>query len=263
MSLNVLFAEAEVAQAADMAQAGGPNWVLIIGIAVVFVVLACLLLIPSKKAIGEDDKKAIEDKSKDKPALTDDDKDKKSLAEIKESKRANGSDSKSKDEMRELRKERRAATQTEKAIQEREDAKDAADAEKSVEESAEPDVDAAKALEKAEKAEAEAKAEAEDEHEKMTAPIDDIITKSDADVGDVLSSLFGGSEKSALDDLNFDDVIGKEIEAPQGPVFPTLGSALIPLSELTAAADKAEKEELSPLDEISKKLAEKAEKKTL
>ena len=241
MSLNYLLAQA----------AGGPNWYLIIGIIVVFVVVAIVLLIPSKQSkIGAEDEKSL--KGDDVKALPDGDDKDKSLAEIKESKRATVSDSKSKDELRELRKERRAATQTEKAIQEREE-KEGNDS---------LDVDAEKALEKAAKAEAEAKAELE----KMTAPIDDIITKSDADVGDVLASLFGNNEKSSgFSDLNFDDVIGQEIK-PEGPVFPTLGSALIPLNELTAAAAESESEDsgktLSPLDEISQKLAEKAEKKT-
>ncbi len=236
--------------------AGGPNWILIIGIVVVFVVVAVVLLIPSKHSkIGAENDKAL--KGDDTKALTDGDDKEKSLAEIKESKRATVSDSKSKDEMRELRKERRAATQTEKAIQEREE-----------KEAGELDADAAEALEKAARAEAEAKADAEAELEKMTAPIDDIITKSDADVGDVLASLFGNSEKSSgFSDLNFDDVIGQEIKT-EGPVFPTLGSALIPLNELTAAAAASESESddsgkaLSPLDEINQKLAEKAEKKT-
>ena len=237
--------------------AGGPNWILIIGIVVVFVVVAVILLIPSKQSkIGAENDKAL--KGDDTKALTDGSDKEKSLAEIKESKRATVSDSKSKDEMRELRKERRAATQTEKAIQEREE-----------KEAGELDADAAEALEKAARAEAEAKADAEAELEKMTAPIDDIITKSDADVGDVLASLFGNSEKksSGFSDLNFDDVIGQEIKT-EGPVFPTLGSALIPLNELTAAAAASESESddsntaLSPLDEINQKLAEKAEKKT-
>lgn len=245
MSLNYLLAQA----------AGGPNWYLIIGIIVVFVVVAIVLLIPSKQSkIGAENEKSL--KGDDVKALPDGDDKDKSLAEIKESKRATVSDSKSKDELRELRKERRAATQTEKAIQEREE-KEGNDS---------LDVDAEKALEKAAKAEAEAKADAEAELEKMTAPIDDIITKSDADVGDVLASLFGNNEKSSgFSDLNFDDVIGQEIK-PEGPVFPTLGSALIPLNELTAAAAESESEDsgktLSPLDEISQKLAEKAEKKT-
>ncbi len=243
--------------------AGGPNWVLIIGIVVVFVVVAIVLLIPSKQAkLDADAKKALKDESGEKKALPEgDDKDQKSLAEIKESKRANVSDSKSKDELRELRKERRAATQTEKAIQEREEK----EADDDAESSASDDIDAAEALKKAEQAEADAKADAEAELEKMTAPIDDIITKSDADVGDVLASLFGNNEKSTgFSDLNFDDVIGQEIKT-EGTAFPTLGSALISLTELTAAAeadDNSKANEVSPLDEISKKLAEKAEKKT-
>ena len=239
--------------------AGGPNWVLIIGIIVVFVIVAIVLLIPSKRSALDADAKKVLDADSKKALPEGDDKDQKSLAEIKESKRATVSESKSKDEMRELRKERRASAQTEKAIQEREEK----EAESDSESPASHDIDAAEALKKAEQAEAEAKADAEAELEKMTAPIDDIITKSDADVGDVLASLFGNNEKSSgFGDLNFDDVIGQEIKT-EGTALPTLGSALISLNELTAAAEAEEdKSNVSPLDEISKKLAEKAEKKT-
>ena len=215
--------------------AGEPNWTLIISIGAGFLILLVLLLLPPRKtkAIEDGKKKAIQDKSAG--ALSpeaDRNKDQLSLAEIKEAKRTVVSDEKSKDEMRELRKERRAAVQTEKAVRGREDA-------------AETEKEAAVEAEKADKG---------------VNPFDDVLTNADSNAGDVFASLFGTGSKDS--DFSLDADLGLASPSTEGKVaFPTLGSALIPLSDF--AKDESAEAKEDPLDELTKRLAAKAEKKTL
>ena len=63
--------------------------------------------------------------------------------------------------------------------------------------------------------------------------------------------------KFSLDDF------GGSSRVDSNTAFPMLGSALIPLSEQTKNGQKTEKEELETLDELTRRFAEKAEKKTL
>jgi len=216
--------------------AGEPNWTLIIGIGIVFLVLLVLLLLPPKKtrAIEDGKKKAIQDKAADGASPeADRNKDQLSLAEIKEAKRTVVSDEKSKDEMRELRKERRAAVQTEKAVRGREEV---AETEK------------------------EAAAEAEEKADKGVNPFDDVLTNADSNAGDVFASLFGAGSKDS--EFSLDADLGLASPSTEGKVaFPTLGSALIPLSDF--AKDETAEAKEDPLDELTKRLAAKAEKKTL
>lgn len=279
MSISTLY----LAQASAPAT-GDPNW-LVIGILVgLFVVLAIVLMLPSKRAITDDSGKALEDPTKQDNANKIEnktDKEKLSLAEIKEVRRESVSADKSKEELRELRKERRAATQTDKAVHERESeenaqsekVKAAVDSEKVSEkedateekkvETVQEKADEKPAESEPEKEEKPAEREPEKKEEKpadeaITAPIDDVVIKSDTDANDVFNSLFGGSD---LSELNFDD-LGSTSKPVDDTAFPTLGSALIPLSEITEANKEAKKEEINPLDELTKRLAEKAEKKT-
>ena len=226
-------------------------------------------------------------------------KDKLSLAEIKKEKRANVSEEKSKEELRELRRERRAATQTEKAVSERENAEDAESAkEVKAEAKSEPEAakveaekevepvkadetavsEAVKAAEEAARKAAEEAAEAdralksaEEEARKAREKLDEMARKtkelersleadvvSNAEPEDVFSSLFGDEDSS----LGFDDFSKSDSKPVEGTVFPTLGSALIPLEQLSKAADEAEAE-IDPFEELTKRMAAKAEKKTL
>lgn len=254
--------------------AAGPNWVTLgIVFGVMVLILIVILVIPngvSPEAIEGDkkDRKALEDKTARK-ALTDGetDKEKMSLAEIKESKRAAVGEDKSKEERRELRKERRAATQTANAIHEREES-GAKTEEKKSEEAA---VEAVKAEEKKSdevKAEAvksdEVKAEtakseaAKAEESKPSAAeifaADEQLGKVDTDAGDIFASLFGDSDPSKLD---LDDLT--ETPKPtEGTVFPSLGSALIPLTEV----QKDEEEGVDVLSELAKRFENQSEKKT-
>lgn len=225
-----------------------------------------------------------------------------SLAEIKKEKRANVSEEKSKEELRELRRERRAATQTEKAVSERENAEDAeaaketkaeakseaaakADEEVKAEEAkvaeaakaADTMSEAVKAAEEAARKAAEEAAEAdralkeaEEEARKarenleMALKSKDLERSLEADVvsnsepEDVFSSLFGDEDSS----LDFDEFSKADSKPVEGTVFPTLGSALIPLDQLAKAADEAEAD-IDPFEELTKRMAAKAEKKTL
>lgn len=122
---------------------------------------------------------------------------------------------------------------------------------------------AAKALEEAEQAAREARKAAEAAAEKardIEKLIDeDIVSDAEADSSDVFSSLFGGDGPS----LGFEDVAEKNEEAPaEATFFPTLGSALIPLDQLSKAADE-EEASIDPFEELTKRMAAKAEKKTL
>ena len=255
-----------LAQVPEMA-ANEPNW-MIIGILVgIFVFLAIILLIPSKpKELPEESevKEPLEDKASKHKVLSDDSEEKPhlSLSEIKGAKRASVSDNKSKDEMRELRKERRAATQTANAIHEREEAskrQEETDEPEAAEQVAEavPEAEPAPVLEPSEEAAKEPSAE-----EKLASPIDDILTNSDAGASDVYTSLFGNSG-AGMGSLNLDDIVSETPNVSDNSIFPTLGSKLIPLNELMAAADEKEEPITNPLDELTKKFADKAEKKTL
>ena len=258
MSSITIHAVAQADQAAQAAQAAqaGPNWVLIGIIIGVVVILAIVFLIPNKKpAIEDKDKKDKLPAEGDKKALEDKSKEDLSLAEVKESKRAAVSEDKTKEELRELRKERRAATQTEKAVHDREQAaQDGADAGKSDADASK--VEAASADDTA-KDVADAKADAtdaaKDDASKADAAKDDaakddakdsksldgslgvaneLLGKADADSADVFASLFGGGKE-----LDFDAEIGNSSNTADGPVIPTLGSALISLDDLTKAAE--------------------------
>ena len=235
-----------------MAQAAmdSPNWVtigIIVGVMVVIGVI--LLLIPNGNydAISSDEKKgrkAIEDKSRKsgKKALGDGeqlDKEKMSLAEIKEAKRASVGEDTSKAEMRELRKERRAATQTANAVHEREEKDDKKSGDNA-------GIDAGNA----DGSKASTKPNAAD-----IFAVDDMIANADTDTGDVFASLFGGDAS----ELSFDDVM--DVPKPaDGMVFPSLGSALIPLEELTREADADGG--LDTLSELTKRFDNSSEKKT-
>ena len=258
-----------LAQVPEVA-ANEPNW-MILGIIIgIIVILAIFLLIPLKpdKALGsEEPKKSLDDEDSKRKALPDDSDDKQlSLAEIKGAKRAAVSENKSKDEMRELRKERRAATQTANAIHEREEAAKRSEESEEVEEIEEPvsqEIDEVQDSTSSELLSEASGSEAEDsEKDKLTAPIDDILTNSEAGTSDVFASLFGNSV-SDEGGLKFDGVVSETPNASDGSVFPTLGSKLIPLNELMAAAEEKDEPPINPLDELTKKLADKAEKKTL
>lgn len=244
------------AQATDVVDMTVPNWTPLLIILGIMAFIAILLLIPSKevKALedadkkskpaikGESEKKALEDKT---------DKENLSLSEVKEAKRAAVAENMSKEELRELRKERRAATQTEKAIQERSEAQ-----------ASEEKEDAAEAEEvKAEEVKAEeVKAEeAEEKKEEISlSSADELMADSSADAGDMFASLFGdnNSEGFSLDD----DFSVDTVDVDEGTLFPTLGSALIPLSEFTKAAEDPEGSDA--LEELTKRLSGSAEKKT-
>ena len=261
-----------------MAQAAGPNWMtlgIIFGVMVLIFVI--LLLIPSgvdKSALESDKKKpkAIEDKTDKKalPAADQTDKDKMSLAEIKEAKRASVSEDKSNEERRELRKERRAATQTANAIHERESSEHASDENKDEAKAEEKKSDTVVADNSSEEKSAESKPETATEkavssEEKAKSgddkgsaanidAVDEIISKADNDTGDVFASLFGGVIDS---DLSFDDIT--DVPKPEnGSVFPTLGSALIPLTDFAHDDDDG----FDALSELTKRLEDKSEKKT-
>ena len=245
-----------LAQVPEMA-ANEPNWMIIGIILGIMVILAIFLLIPLKldNAVeAEESKKSLDDEGYKRKALPDSSEDKQqlSLAEIKESKRAAVSENMSKDEMRELRKERRAATQTANAIHDREEAAKHADSEESegADDSAVND------------AAGQESADAAVESENNSLSANDLLTNSDAAASDVFASLFGSS---GSDDggLKFDGVVSETPNASDGAFFPTLGSKLIPLNELMAAAEEKEEPATNPLDELTKKLADTAEKKTL
>ena len=253
-----------LAQATEVASE--PNWVLIGSIVGAFVILAIVLMFASKKRLGADKTpdKAIEDASgsKDAGAKALEDKEQLSLAEIKVAKREAVSADKSKEELRELRKERRAASQTDKAIHEREEAEEKDD--KKVEEKSETEE---KVQEEAVASESDAKAdEATDkgeekaEEKKSDDPLGDLFGQSSSDTGDVFASLFG-SKNSSLDIFGSSDFdVDSAPKASNATVFPTLGSALIPLEDLKKSAENSDS---NPLDELTKRLNEKAEKKTL
>ena len=247
---------------AEAAAAGGFPWVIVI-ILGVFVILGIALIIPSRNKQIEsdkDDKKKLPEKD-DKKLLktendgeeTESDKAHMSLAEIKDAKRQTVSENHTKDELRELRKERRAATQTANAIHERENMAKSDDEEDEEEISSDTEI---------ETEDTNLSAETEDnEKDKITAPIDDIITKTDAGASDVFASLFGNKSNSEMN-LEFDEPMG-DSETDSGDVFfPMLGSKLIPLNELTAAAAADDNNDgVSLLDGLTKKIADNAEKK--
>ncbi len=253
----------------------------------------------SKPALKFDDLKAIEDKDDKEESV---DKPRKSLAEIKVAKRAVVSEEKSKEELRELRKARRASAQTEKAIQKREvkeAEKSAKDAEKSSddaviveeaekEETQKVSVVAEEAEEKASEAEAETVAavdesepvsetpdsqilemsglaEAHDLSEEKSAEpnvqnSNEVMVDVTADTSDMFATLFG--DDASHDSLSFDEIErGNPTSVDDGTIFPTLGSALIPLNEIEKAAED-KTEVVDALDELTRRLSDKAEKKT-
>lgn len=271
---------------------GEPNMLVVGGIILVFVVLLVWLLLPSKKQLPEDSSKALP--KDDTKSQQKEEKAKLSLSEIKEAKRENVTAEMSKDELKALRKERRAATQTALAVIEREekaaekadenektdgDAEKANDAtekaDENVSETTEKAVEASedKAAEPAEKSDKtddsdkkDADAEAPQSEKKidideLTAPIDDILTRSSSAPDDIFASLFG-SKDSDNSGLTFDNVGDDAQPETESAEFPMLGSALISLSEMTKRAQEAGSD-ADPLAELTKRLSEKAEKKTL
>lgn len=274
-----------------MAQAAGPNWMtlgIIFGIMVLIALV--LLILPNgvdHSEIESDKKKPkeLEDKTAKKslPAADQSDKEKMSLAEIKEAKRASVSEDKSKEERRELRKERRAATQTANAIHEREATENSADEKKEIKaeaprteekksevvvtenkaeekKSAETAAETAKesatetATEKVVSNEEKAKSSEDKGNAADILAVDEIIAKADNDTGDVFASLFGEVGES---ELSFDDIT--DVPKPEnGSVFPTLGSALIPLNDLPHDDDDG----FDALSELTKRFENKSEKKT-
>lgn len=277
-----------------------PNWTLIGGLIAAFVVIAVFLLIPRKPQLQDESKgtKAIEDKSEKKESAKSlEDKEKLSLAEIKEAKRENVSADKSKEELRELRKERRAAIQTDKAIQEREstestdekgaalehaenqdDAKQDNSMKSATEETAnatatdDSDKKEEKATCNAENVTSASEADSSDEapaSKETDLKMDDVVTQTSSDTGDVFASLFGNDDNMDLFGNASDSKLDFDFESKpatadikNATVFPTLGSALIPLDELRKQAGD-ESHDSNPLDELTKRLAAKAEKKTL
>lgn len=274
-----------------------PNWTLIGGLIAAFVVIAVFLLIPRKPQLQDESKgtKAIEDKSEKKESAKSlEDKEKLSLAEIKEAKRENVSADKSKEELRELRKERRAATLTDKAIQEREsaeekgtalehaenqdDAKQDDSMKSATEETAntaatdDSDKKEEKATCDAENVPSASEADSSDEapaSKETDLKMDDVVTQTSSDTGDVFASLFGNDDNMDLFGNASDSKLDFDFESKpaatdikNATVFPTLGSALIPLDELRKQAGD-ESHDSNPLDELTKRLAAKAEKKTL
>lgn len=240
MSINVIMlsqavAEQTVVTVAEVS-AREPNWTLIAIIAGIIAILAIAFLIPSKPGAIEDlskkDKlKALTDGDSSVKSLEDKsssvDKDKLSLAEIRENKRAAVSEEASKEDLRELRKSRRAATQTQNAVHHREEAELAAKAEQvSLEES-------------------EVSEEAVEENLFADA--------HPSDSEDIFSSFF--------DNNNFED---DSVSSPSCDVIPTLGSALISLDAMRAAADASEDEgDLGLFNGMLANADSSAEKKTL
>lgn len=247
-----------LAQAIAQNQVGEPNWPLIGGIVAVFAILAVILLIPSKKSLESRAPEALpasEETTVKELAADKTDKEKLTLAEIKESKREAVAGDTSKEAMRELRKERRADVQTDRAVHELEAAK-----EKETEK-AQQDAKDETVVEKSTKEVEKSEKSAQSEAESGMPAIDDVITKSDTDAADVFASLFGGDSKS--DAFSFDG-LSESPKPTEGTVFPTLGSALIPLSAVQEAANGCEEAgDVDMLSELTKKLAEKSEKKTL
>jgi len=242
------------AAAAETAAAGGPSVVLIIIIVVILLVAIVFLVKPRKdeKAIESDDKKKLSnDNKKSLPSDVnlenyEDKKENLSLAEVKAAKRQTA-DEMSKEELRALRKERRAATQTEKAVKEREDEENDADENDSESEASE-----------AVKADSEKKSVIDSEKSDDPKSKKEEIAKSEK----AIASLFSDDD-DPFGSFEFDD--DKSDSASAGTVFPTLGSALISLDQLNKAAEaEAEaEEEKDALDELTKRLIEKSEKKTL
>lgn len=259
-----------------------PNWMIVVVIAAIFLGLVIFLILPRKKKLGDDstEKQLTDDKKKAssdadvRPENYEEKKENLSLAEIKAAKRQTADDM-SKEELRELRKERRAATQTEKAMREHEDDK------ASPESSANKDVDEASGsvtsavigdeTSSQEGTAKEAAASAQDTKPESDITIDDenVVIKSDVDTKDVFASLFGDAPSSFEDPFAsfndpFSDASASESEA-DGPVFQqTLGSQLISLDALTKAAAEADaKSGEGSWEELTKRLVEKSEKKTL
>ncbi len=263
-----------LAQAAEVANE--PNWIVIGALIGLFAVLAIILLIPPKKKLTDADaeKKAIEAEPSESKAA--ENKEDLSLAEIKVAKREAVAADMSKEELRELRKERRAATQTDKAVhgraetedKDKENADDSHDASKAGEEvkadaeTAESESDGALHAQDADPSSDDNKTE----KESLSDAIDDVLTNASTDASDVFASLFGSKKDDSLDifgsnsakDFDFDSADSSK--PANATVFPTLGSALIPLDELRK---QSEESEADPLGELTKRLAAKAEKKTL
>ena len=274
----------------------------LVGAFVVLAIL--FLYVPTKKRLPSDtttDKKVIEDGSgaKDTVSKAIEDKERLSLAEIKVAKRETVSADKSKEELRELRKERRAAAQTDKAIHDREEAEEKAkESAVAPDESKTDDVETEKEEEREDKAQEtskedvvadksdataedsateetpendasdktseESKTEDASDEKKSSDSLDDILTQSSSDTGDIFASLFGtkgdGLDMFGNADSSFDFAEDNAPKPANATIFPTLGSALIPLDDLQKSADESD---ANPLDELTKRLNEKAEKKTL
>jgi len=260
--------------AVEQAVSGDPNWALIILIVAIVLGLAIFLLKPSKdeKAIESDEQKKLS-KPKKKAALEDgtskdislenyeEKKENLSLAEIKVAKRQTAEEM-SKEELRSMRKQKRAATQTEKAVKDRADAEVKVEAEvkADAEVEAKEAVVAAEAETETKAVEAEVKADAEVEAKEavVAAEVEAEPAKEavEAESKDVMSMFSDDDDEDLFG--SFDDDDNPDVKRT---VFPTLGSALISLDQLNKAAEA--EEEADALSELTQRLKEKSEKKTL
>lgn len=88
----------------------------------------------------------------------------------------------------------------------------------------------------------------------------EVMVDVTADAGDMFATLFG--DEAAKEPISFDDILGGcASDVDDGTIFPTLGSALIPLNEIEKAADD-KSEPVDALDELTRRLSDRAEKKT-
>lgn len=120
----------------------------------------------------------------------------------------------------------------------------------------------------ADKAEVAVSADNKAENSEITIDDENVVIKSDVDTKDVFESLFGDAPASFDDPFaGFSDPFA-DTSASSGddsaPVFQqTLGSQLISLDELTKAAADADVKQKEDWEELTKRLVEKSEKKTL
>jgi hypothetical protein len=130
------------------------------------------------------------------------------------------------------------------------------------------DASAAKSDVSADKDEAAVAADNQAENSEITIDDENVVIKSDVDTKDVFESLFGDTPASFDDPFaGFSDPFADTSDASgddSAPVFQqTLGSQLISLDELTKAAAEADVKQKEDWEELTKRLVEKSEKKTL
>ena len=266
--------------AADVANysAQDPNWVLIIFIVGIFVIFGYLFFKTSKPEALEDKSENTSQKELPTENLKEEikadaiDKEKLSLAEIKEAKRQSVSEDKSKEEMRKLRQERRADTQTQNAIHNREEAE-----KHKAETETEDNSETPKDEKDLEIAKSEVKTDDTDKNSEDQTVATDTETDNDKDseVADKkddskeeetsVGGLFDSAQASESEDIfaaffdnnDFED----DSVASDDAIIPTLGSALIPLEAMRAAAEASEEGDFGLFDGLLSNDA--SEKKTL